>query len=178
MSKKIFVMFLSVLIFGMCYSLTGLMEAAGPGAAPEDGLASSKSYGPMPASMPQDYYFKEKAILQNLLVQSHSLDTYYAAFATTRITQADIDRRYDEYDEDMGILEREIAKSVNDIAELNPATGDAKAHQKDTLEKLYYLQSIVSEYREHEVSANDTTAYLSECRQALARIFPQGKMSF
>lgn len=179
MNKKTFALFLLVLIVGMGYSLSNIMEreTSLSSEAPRSTIGTD-AFRPMPKSSSQDYYFKEKAILQNLLTKGHTLDTYYAAFSTTRVTQADIDRRYDEYDEDMAIFETEVIKAKKAIAELNPYQEEAQAHQQDTLAKLDYLEDAVSAYSQHEVSANDTTAYLGECRQALARLFPQGKMEF
>lgn len=174
MGKKTFALFLVILIIGMVHSLSGLAES-------EVGVPVSMKAGelqPMPESSAQDYHFKEKAILQDLLVQSHTLDTYYAAFSTTRITQADIDQRYEQYDKDMSAFLRQVSQTRMKIAELNPATEPSKEYQKNTLEKIDLLYSIVSEYGGHEVSANDTAAYLGECRQALVRLAPQGKLEF
>lgn len=78
----------------------------------------------------------------------------------------------------MGNFDAEILKTKKKIGELRPATLEAQVHQRDTLDKLNYLEQQVSEYQEHEFSAKDTYTYLAECRQALGRLFAQGKMEF
>lgn len=159
----------------MGYSLIGMIQNNGNlSAAP----SSVNAFEPMPPSSPQDYYFKEKAYLQKILSAGHVLDNYYLAFSTTKITQADIDKRYEEYDADMGDFAAEIQKNKRAIAELNPATKEAKEHQSDTMKKLDDLASSVSEYKKHETSAKDTFNYLNECRQELSRLYTQGKMEF
>ena len=71
----------------------------------------SDAFQEMPKSSQQDYYFKEKVFLQQLQSAGHVLDNYYLAFSTSKITQADIDKRYDEYDTDMGNFDAEILKT-------------------------------------------------------------------
>lgn len=179
MGKKTFAVALILLVTFMTVSFLNLIHSDNRmGGGVETESIHSDAFQEMPKSSQQDYYFKEKVFLQQLQSAGHVLDNYYLAFSTSKITQADIDNRYDEYDTDMGNFDAEILKTKKKIGELRPATLEAQAHQRDTLDKLNYLEQQVSEYQEHEFSAKDTYTYLAECRQALGRLFAQGKMEF
>ena len=64
MNKKTFALFLLVLIVGMGYSLSNIMEreTSLSSEAPRSTIGAD-AFRPMPKSSSQDYYFKEKAIL-------------------------------------------------------------------------------------------------------------------
>ena len=136
----------------------------------------SETSDEMPPMASHQYGISEYQILNDIVSQGMVISHYKRTFKNIARQDYDIESAYADFSRDMEEYKTNLKKDLIELKSMNPKLSNAKYEQKDAIEKVERLYSVISDYPNHISRTKDTVNYLSQCEYALRRVSNQMKL--
>lgn len=136
----------------------------------------SETSDEMPPMASHHYGISEYQLLNDIVSQGMVVSHYKRTFKNTVRQDYDVESAYADFARDMEEYKANLEKDLIELKSLNPKLPNAKYEQKNAIEKVERLYSVISDYPNHLNRTKDTVNYLSQCEYALRRVSNQMKL--